>query len=216
MWMVIIPMKSKELFKHTFVEQHKMGLIISMLAVLCIGGSLGMAAIGIVADPTGGPMLSTSINLVVGFLVWFLSFGLVTGTHDHLQNKRDQRVNLFMGYHDWTKFVELSLKYLGYTTKVLDENDKTRRNFIILNDEHLVYASRHELSLGDLDEACKIAKDMDKSLTVISKHEGVTSDASVVAKRAGIIIHRYNELYNVLDTTIKNKGGEPIRECFCT
>ena len=207
-------MKSKELFKHTFVEQYKLGLSIPILAVLCISVSLVISAIGISTETTDSAVGKT-ISLVVGVIIWFPSIPIIRGIHEHLQNKRYQRVNLFMGYHDWTKFVELSLKYLGYTTKVLDENDKTRRNFIILNDEHVVYAAMNSVSLGDLDEACKTAKDMDKSLTVIIKRD-LTSDASVVAKRAGIIIHRYNELYNVLDTTIKNKGGEPIRECLCT
>ena len=200
---VIIPMKSKEILKQTSAEQHNKYLV--PLVAFLISGVLTGLVIGIVVAPLAGILLGVVVGLVGSLL--FEPF-----VQPRL-DKRNQRVNLFMGYHDWDKFVELSLKYLGYETKILDKNDK---QLIILNDKHMVYASKHVLSLGDIDKVCKTAKDNNKSLTVITKHEGVTSDASVVAKRAGIIIHDYNGLYDVLDKTIKTKGGDPIRECLCT
>ena len=200
-------MRSKELFKQTFVERHKFDLTVITLAVLFLGGLTGSLTIVFVFV---SPIVGLAFNIIMIGLAVALTVRVV-------RNNLEQTVNLFIGDHKRNKFVELSLKYLGYETKTLDDNDKVKRNFIIVNDKHLVYTSQYNLSLGDLDVACKIAKEEDKSLTVIlDARNDITSDAYAVAKQGGIIIHSDDSLYDNVYKTIKTKGGEPIRECLCT
>ena len=202
----ILVMKSKELFKQTFVKRHRDDLMVIVVLGLLFGGLSSGLIIAIVFA-----------NLIVGVAVCIIA--ILSGVLLIIREGRNdlvQTVNLFIGDHKYNKFVELSLKYLGYESKILDENDKTKRNFIMLNNKHLVYVAEYSLSLGDIDNACKIAKEEDKSLTIIMNDRDITSEASAVAKQGGIIIHNHNDLYNTLHETIKTKGGEPIRECLCT
>ena len=197
-------MKSKELFKQTFVERHIKTFPTAALYFV------GMVSVVISAFVFNNMMVViTLIGITLGVVIARM-------IHDYgVGDNRDTTVNIFMGNHEYNKFVELSLKYLGYETKILDENDRQERDFIVLNDNHLVCISEDSFSLGDIDKACKIAKENDKSLTVIV-NGSITSEAYMVAKQGGIVIHYRDDLYNALHKTIKTKGGEPIRECLCT
>ena len=123
---------------------------------------------------------------------------------------------MFVGDHEYDKFVELSLKYLGYETKLLDENGKQKRDFITLNDKYLVYVSRYYLTLGEIDNACKTAKENNKSLTVILNNGYITSEAYTVVNQGGINMYDRDDLYNALHKAIETKGGKPLRECLFT
>ena len=201
-------MKTKELFnRQTFVERHGNTLI---SAALIFGGMISGLISGLLAG-----FINPMVGLTVGVIMVCPAIALLI-RYESVVKDRTQTVNLFIGDHRYNKFVELSLKYLGYKTEVLVENGRQERDFIILNDKHLVYVSEYGLSLGEIDKACKIAKENDKSLTVIMHYNIATSEAQTVVKQGGIIIHEYDDLYNTLYKTIKTKGGEPIRECLCT
>ena len=153
---------------------------------------------------------------MLGLMLFIFTPAVMNHIEVGRRNDVKQTVEIFMGEYKWIEFVELSLKYFGYETKILDENDEIKNNFIITNNNHLYYASEHNLSLSDLDKICKIAKDENKSLTLILNDKSITSNAYVVAKQNGIITYFRDDLYNGLYKTIKTKGGKPIRECLCT
>ena len=200
-------MESKELCKQqTFVERLVKPFLPSTIFMV------GMVS-GLIST-----LVSPADNIMIGMAIIVVAIVTTVAMvrhNDVVKDDRDTTVNLFVGDHEYNKFVELSLKYLGYETNILVENGKQQRDFIVLNDKHLVCVPKNKFSLGDIDKACRIAKENDKSLTVIIAH-GITSVASMVAKQNGIIIHDRNDLDNTLYKTIKTKGGEPIRECLCT
>ena len=198
-------MESKELFPQTFVKLR----LLSLIAIAMVFGGAVSALILDFVFP------DTLADIAVICIVGFSGIGVLIYSHIYVNNRIDT-VNLFIGDHEYDKFVEISLKYLGYEIKMLEKNDKQERDFIVLNDKHLIYVSKYILELGDIDNACKIAKENNKSLTVIMNDGYITSTARTVVKQSGIIIHDDNDLYNTLYKTIKTKGGEPIRECLCT
>ena len=206
-------MESKEIFEQQTIFEWLREIPQHILMPLVVVGTLIGMMIVVISD---NPLVGVAISIIVG------TYGIATMIDkSYINHNRKTTVNIFMGDdHEYNKFVELSLKYLGYETKILDENDRQKRDFIILNDKHLVYVSKYVLSLWEIDEACKIAKEMNKSLTIImddwhTTHETYSAAYSVV-NQGGIVVHDRNEIYNALYKTIKTKGGEPIRECLCT
>ena len=198
-------MESKELFPQTFVKPR----LLSLIEIAMVFGGVVSALILDFVFP------DTLADIATVCIVGFFGIGLLIYSHIYVNNRTDT-VNLFIGDHEYDKFVEISLKYLGYEIKMLEKNGKQERDFIVLNDKHLIYVSKYILELCDIDNACKIAKENNKSLTVIMNDGYITSTARIVVKQNGIIIHDSNDLYNTLYKTIKTKGWEPIRECLCT
>ena len=200
-------MKKKELIKQTFMQRHPLAIIVLtfivwitlMVATVTIESI--WAALGIVVILTSGLILAPAIVCL------------------RYAYKRDKEVAIFMGednYH--VKFVKLAMKYLGHEVDQLQSDNDVVKKACLVVDDTLVYAAR-DLKLTTLDDVCKIANDKNiESVSIVMDRDDlyrVSSAAKGVAKRSNISIYDISQLNDAIYNAIRNKGGEPVRQCVC-